>query len=473
MKNLCIITTSTQSISSFLKKYIHEFSKKDINITLVSNFHKNQKNFVNIDFVKDYKNVKIHHIPFDRKPNLYLDIISLIKLINFFRNNNFDMFFSLTPKAGFISSLAGTFSNIKHRIHIFTGQVWYTKKGLIKIILKKFDKLIGILNTESLVDSASQKDFLINEKVFDAMNNNLNVIGEGSICGVDIDTFQKVHDNKKKQLKEKFHIENDAKIIVFLGRLNRDKGVYDLSKAFDLVKKNYKKKLNLIFVGFDEENCNEHIKKISNNYKDIFFFNYSGSPNEYLQMSDIFCLPSYREGFGLSALEAGACNLPSVTSNTIGLSDVIIENKTGFTHEPGNVDQIKNNLLKLLNDENLCKDLGINARDRIVNKFDSKIIVKSYIENFKNIAKDSNFSLIGTSAKSIYNFRGSFVETLKKKNFKISAFAGKLARNDLDNIKKLNISYTDYSVTNASFNFFNEMYVIIKLFFNLKKKNQK
>ena len=116
MKNICIITTSTQSISSFLRKYIHEFSRQNINISLVSNFHKNQKNYVNIDFVKDYNNVKIHHIPFDRKPNLFLDIIALIKLISFFRRNNFDMFFSLTPKAGFISSIAGTFSNIKHSI---------------------------------------------------------------------------------------------------------------------------------------------------------------------------------------------------------------------------------------------------------------------------------------------------------------------------------------------------------------------
>ena len=86
-------------------------------------------------------------------------------------------------------------------------------------------------------------------------------------------------------------------------------------------------------------------KKSSKNSKDIHFFNYNDNPQEFHQIADIYCLPSYREGFGLSALEAGSCNLPSVTSNTVGLTDVIIENKTGLVHDPGDVIKIKENVL--------------------------------------------------------------------------------------------------------------------------------
>ncbi len=470
IKNLCIIATSTQSISAFLKKYIEEFSKSNINITIVSNFKKNQKDYVDVSFLKNFHNVKIFHISFSRKPNIFLDIISLVKLIILFRKNSFDMFFSITPKAGFISSIAGLFSKIKHRIHIFTGQVWYTKNGLVRYILKKFDQIIGILNSECLVDSFSQKEFLINEKVFKSSDANLTVVGEGSICGVDTNIFYKIDKNHKTKLKEKFKLDKDSKVIVFLGRLNKDKGVFDLAKAFDEVKKNYKKKLYLLYVGFDEQNCIDKIKQQSNNSNDMVFYNYSGNPCEYLQIADIFCLPSYREGFGLSALEAGACNLPSVTSNTVGLSDVIIQNKTGYLHEPGNVEQIKDNLLKFLNDENLCEKFGENARQRIVEKFNSNKIISSYVEYFFNISGQRNFALIGTSANSIYNFRGTFVKALKDKGYKIFAFAGSAKKKELKKIEDLKIGYTDYSVSNARFNILNEFYVMFKLLFNLRSK---
>ena len=97
-KKLCIIATSTQSISAFLEKYIDEFSKQNNSITLISNFSKNQKDYVNLEFLKKYKNLRKIHIPFNRKPNLILDIISLIKLIYIFRINSFDLFFQLLLK---------------------------------------------------------------------------------------------------------------------------------------------------------------------------------------------------------------------------------------------------------------------------------------------------------------------------------------------------------------------------------------
>ncbi len=472
-KNLCIIATSTQSISAFLEKYIDEFSKKENQITLITNFSKNQKDYVKLDFLKKYTNLKKIHIPFSRKPNLFLDIISLFKLIIIFRKNNFDLFFSITPKAGFISSIAGFFSKINVRVHIFTGQVWYTKKGLVRFILKKFDKLIGFLNTECLADSLTQKEFLLKEKIFNEYDNKLDVIGEGSICGVDTKLFKQVDDATKTKIKIKFGIERDSKIILFLGRLNKDKGVFDLSKAFDLIKKEYKKKLKLVYVGFDEQNCAEKIKKESKYFEDIYFFNYSDNPQEFHQIADVYCLPSYREGFGLSALEAGACKLPSVTSNTVGLTDVIIENKTGLVHDPGDVETIKENVLKFLNNKELCELFGNNARNRILEKFDSQKIINSYIEYLNSLNNKNSFALVGTSANSIYNFRGSFIKFLKKNKFKVHAFAGELKNNDKQRIKNLKISYSDYSVSNSRFNLVQELYVMLKLFIKLNNKQPK
>ena len=56
--------------------------------------------------------------------------------------------------------------------------------------------------------------------------------------------------------------------------------------------------------------------------------------------ADLFCLPSYREGFGMAAVEAGSCGLPVITSRIYGLTDAVEEGVTGLMHEPGDVNEI-------------------------------------------------------------------------------------------------------------------------------------
>ena len=56
-----------------------------------------------------------------------------------------------------------------------------------------------------------------------------------------------------------------------------------------------------------------------------------------MQAADIFCLPSYREGFGSSIIEAAACGLPAIASRIYGLTDAVKEGETGLLVNPGNV----------------------------------------------------------------------------------------------------------------------------------------
>ena len=76
------------------------------------------------------------------------------------------------------------------------------QKGIVRYILKKFDSLIGFLNTNCLADSLTQKEFLLKEKIFNDYDNKIKVIGEGSICGVDTNLFRQV-DNETKKIKIK------------------------------------------------------------------------------------------------------------------------------------------------------------------------------------------------------------------------------------------------------------------------------
>ena len=95
-------------------------------------------------------------------------------------------------------------------------------------------------------------------------------------------------------------------------------------------------------------------------------------------MSNIICLPSYREGFGSVVIEAAAVGLPSIVSNIYGLSDSIIKNKTGLTHKPGDVKALSNLMVYASANQKLMTTFGKAAQKRARIEFDSKILVNHW-----------------------------------------------------------------------------------------------
>ena len=96
-----------------------------------------------------------------------------------------------------------------------------------------------------------------------------------------------------------------------------------------------------------------------------------------LELSDVFLLPSEQESFGLAALEAMAASTPVISSNAGGIPEVNIQGVTGFLAEVGNVEAMSNYTIKLLRDENLLKEMKLNAKAQAI-KFYLKNILPLY-----------------------------------------------------------------------------------------------
>ena len=104
-------------------------------------------------------------------------------------------------------------------------------------------------------------------------------------------------------------------MLLFLGRLNKDKGILDLAKVLNNLNNHpdYEKKIHLLIIGPDEENIKRQVEIICEDFiQNIHFIDFTNEPEKFMAAADIFCLPSYREGFGMAALEAGACALPKL-----------------------------------------------------------------------------------------------------------------------------------------------------------------
>jgi glycosyltransferase involved in cell wall biosynthesis len=174
--------------------------------------------------------------------------------------------------------------------------------------------------------------------------------------------------------------------ILFLGAIIKEKGVYDLLRALKILQQE-KHEVSAVIAG-DRE-----IEKARKMADDLGLGNKVHFPGwvnlqeklKLLNDSDIFVLPSYREGLPLSILEAMACKLPVVTSRVGGIPDVVVHGENGFLIEPGDVDSLAHYIKMLLVDPILWEKISRNNTEKINIYYSIKIFSGALEKIYENI----------------------------------------------------------------------------------------
>jgi glycosyltransferase involved in cell wall biosynthesis len=307
------------------------------------------------------------------------DVQALQNLALFFRRTRFDVVLTVTPKAGFLGMIAAWKTEIPHRIHVFTGQVWHTKTGFFKKLLMAIDRITFHLSTRVFVDGKAQREFLIEKNIINDRRSF--VLGKGSISGVDVARFSPDPEIRKHWRKELGYGENDV-VFMFLGRLNVDKGIRDLARAFSDLSASCPD-ARLLLVGYDEEQLVPEILKMVSHPERVCFFGPTSKPNELLQVADVFCLPSYREGFGTSIIEASLLKKPIICSDTYGLQETIVDGVTGLRHLTANPASLQAQMEVLYGDKDAREEMGENGRKYVMEHFTAETISKAWLEHFQ------------------------------------------------------------------------------------------
>jgi glycosyltransferase involved in cell wall biosynthesis len=327
-------------------------------------------------------NVDFHPIEIHRKISLVADLVSCYKLYKLFRQQKFNIVHSTTPKAGLLTSIAGFFARTPVRLHTFTGQAWAESTGIKRILLKNLDRLIVKLNSHVYADSPSQMQFLVDQKI--APPNDISCLGKGSLAGVNSNRFNPSQENSLK-LKNKYKIDEDVFVFLFLGRQTKDKGIIELISAFKKLH-SMNSKFCLLLVGPVEETLVNFINETkAAKQNNLLFFDFSPNPEEFYAVSDVMVLPSYREGFGTTVIEAAAMGVPTIGTNIYGLSDAIEDNKTGMLVEPKNVDDLFKAMQLLLENKAEVKRLGENAKKRACKDYSADYVNGLMIDEYARL----------------------------------------------------------------------------------------
>lgn len=372
-KKICFVVAIPGTAQAFLRDHISALSE-EYDIYLMGNIKDKQD-------VAKLNLIRWHHIDIERGISLWRDLKAVWQAWRYFQKMRFDAVHSVTPKAGLVTAMAGKLAGIKHRTHIFTGQVWATQQGVMRYLLKFMDKMIARLDNHILVDGKSQRAFLISEGVLH--EGQAEVFGKGSISGVNSKRFVP-NVEARKTIRTELGIKDRMLCYIFMGRLNHDKGIGELFGAFNLLAGEVEN-IFLLIVGGDEEG---YIKTLPN-YKNIIVgknFHYYGKtpePEKVLNAGDVFVLPTYREGFGTSVLEAACVGLPCICSDAYGVQDAYIEKETGLRCHVGDVESLYQCMKYMYEHPEEVKRMGDNSRKRVLANFDGTTLTQYWVDFYK------------------------------------------------------------------------------------------
>lgn len=328
--------------------------------------------------------VKTHYIPMRRPISLFYDLISLFQFIFLFWGGRPKIVHGNTPKASLLSMIAAKLTGVPVRIYMCHGLRYQGSSGFMRKLLMSMERLSCLCATEVLCVSEGVRKTLIADKISDPKK--CKVILFGSANGIDLNLF----DPDKVDicgLRTQMGIPNTDFVFLFVGRIVKDKGINELVGAFNRLSKKYTN-ISLLLVGAEEKNLNpisEDASFIIKQNPKIFALGRKEDVKPYMLLSDTFVLPSYREGFGMVLIEAGALGKPCITTDIIGCNEIIISNENGVIIPSKDEEALYRAMENFLLNPEEVRRMTENARPLIASRYDQKMVWGALLKEYKRI----------------------------------------------------------------------------------------
>jgi len=252
-----------------------------------------------------------------------------------------------------------------------------------KILFFPFTKIYLLTEKHILINS--KKIITVSQRVKEEILENYR-IPENKIAvipnGVDLYKF-KYDSLKRANIRNRYGIDENEVVLIFVGHMFKTKGLDFVMDAISRIEK-----IKLFVVG-EDFNINVYKKnaiKAGIQNRVIFVGNILKGIEDFYTASDIFLLPSASEGFPLTSLEAAASGLPLIVTKVGGLKEFVIDRFNGF-FVARNSEEIEERIKVLVNDENLRKQIGKNAR-KTAEKYSWDEVAKKTLQVYKDVIKD-------------------------------------------------------------------------------------
>ena len=367
---ICFITTISATIESFilpLAEYIHHNTDWDISF-ICSNNDKFAKS------LPEY----IHYFPVHMERGISVTgVKAMLEMKRIFKREKFDIIQYSTPNASLYASLAGTFAKVPVKLYCQWGMAFVGFDGIKRKVFKALEKIVCTLSTWIEPDSKSNLEYAHKQNLYPEDKGS--VIWNGSACGVNLNKFDiSKKDEYNALIRTRYSISEDAFVYIFIGRVTKDKGINELLQAYRNIEN---KNTYLMLLGNTEidNTVNAQLYNWSQQNENIIYVGNTNIVEQYLSAADCYVLPSYREGFGLSVIEAEAMGVPVIVTDIPGPKDAVINNVTGITVKKADVKSLEKAMIDIKNID--MEEMGKNAHLFVKDKFEQATLLSKIVED--------------------------------------------------------------------------------------------
>ena len=176
-----------------------------------------------------------------------------------------------------------------------------------------------------------------------------------------------------------------------MGRIVQDKGINELIEAFKLLNEKHNN-IKLLIVGKFEQDLNpikESNKDFIVNSPDIKLVDFQYDLRKFLSITNLFVLPSYREGLPNALIEAGSFGVPLLATDINGCNEIIIDNKNGKLVHVKDMNSLYSGIEELYINQDLYNKIKINVRESIISRYNQKYFLQ---ELQKNLYDDAGWA---------------------------------------------------------------------------------
>jgi glycosyltransferase involved in cell wall biosynthesis len=317
--------------------------------------------------------VETRVIPIRREPAPIDDLFSFFRLLRLINRVQPQVVHAHTPKAGLLAMAAAYICRVPVRVFHLHGLGCTAAKGAGARVTKFLEKCTASIATDVVCVSQSLREAADDLRI--VTRSKSIVLGNGSANGVDISKFTPISANERAARKQSLGFPPDRRIIGFVGRLTPEKGIEELYAAFRTLRERGVD-AGLLLVGpiDDRAPISPVLLETLTRDPDVRLVGYVEDTWRYYPLLDVLALPSWREGFGMCAIEAGACAVPVVATDVVGCRDAVAHGETGTLVPVNEPLLLARAVEQYLTDTALAMCHGNAGRERVTRHFNCRDI---------------------------------------------------------------------------------------------------
>lgn len=384
MKIRLVLIATSPLFLGFLRGYVRMLKERGFDVYIICSPGELLQRFTHTEQVTGYG------VQMPRRITPWQDMLALVRLCLILRRIRPHIVHAHTPKGGLLGTIASTVCRVPVRIYHIRGLPHLSATGFKRAILQWTERVSCTLAHKVLCVSHSIRQVVIEERICPA--HKIEVPASGSGQGVDAEERfnpARFTDEEKKALRERLGIPGDAIVVGYVDRLVRDKGITELAQAWNALREKHHN-LHLLLVGdYEPQDPVPHeIKEQFQSDPRVHLTGWVSDASVYYPLMHLLVLPSYREGFPNTPLEASAMCLPVVATRIPGCVDAVVDGVTGTLVSPRDARALTEAIERYILQPDLRIQHGTAGRQRVLAEFRPEVIWQALYEQYHLLMKE-------------------------------------------------------------------------------------